>query len=401
MAYTILDLQNDLSGVLHGTTTNQITNFYGLVFRAASNVLSQIDPEETRRTTALSAIYGQAAFDYAAPTDLKGNRFIDLRPLANRMVTDVPQQLRSQDFDVRKTWLTSGSKVEVHNDTGTKTLRIAIPAKLKVTLNSDDGVTENGTWAGTGVATGLADDDYNFVEGSGSIKYSTSGAGNAILTNSTMTDSDLSEMWGEEVIFIWTFQPAAADGTSYRYDWGTDASNYKYNTVTAQWDGTAFQAGWNLLGFLASTATTVGTPTSTAIGYGKLTVAASAAVTVLRLDSIVASGPTYMELEYYSKYLFRDSTGTFKEKPTATTDIINLDTDSYNVLFTEVAKLCAQQQQGKDSGFDYSFFEKEAEKALVAYYRKYPSQAQKATGTYYTVVKSSYANRYGKTVLRP
>ena len=93
MSYTISDVKNSISRKLHGTTANQLSDFYGLLYDAAVKVLDECDFEETRRTQQLlTPVYGQNAFDYACPADLKGNRLIDLRPQAyNRKLSDVPR----------------------------------------------------------------------------------------------------------------------------------------------------------------------------------------------------------------------------------------------------------------------------------------------------------------------
>ena len=400
MSYSILDIKNDLSGILHGTTTNQITNFYGVLFRAASRILQDIDPEETRRTQQLvSPIYGQVSFDYACPSDLKGNRFIDLRPQANRTSFDVPQQLRSQEFDIRKVWPTAGSMVEVRNNNHVKTLRIAIPSKGNILLNDCDTPTSNGSWSASGGASTPVSDDLYFVEGAGSLKYSLTTNGS--LVNSTMTAVDLTDYNDQAVIFAWVFLQSGSLPTSETLKWGSSAAAYWSKAVTAQWDGTAFVQGWNLIGFDWSSATEVGVPDITKINYLELSTVQPLAATPVRLDAITCSLGSIYEFEYYSKFLFRDLIGTFKEKPTADSDLLNLDTDSYMLYLNAVASECAQQQQGKDTGLDLSLFEGKYKDSLMKYYRKYPSQAQKASGTYYKVQRSSYADRYGTVTLRP
>ena len=400
MSYSILDVKNDISGILHGTTANQITNFYGVLFRAASRVIQDIDPEETRRTQQLvSPIYGQTAFDYACPSDLKGNRFIDLRPQANRKSFDVPTQLRSQDFDIRKVWPTAGSMVEVRNNNHVKTLRIAIPSKGNILLNDCDTPTSNGLWTATGLATTPVTDNLYFVEGAGSLKYSLTG--NGALVNSTLNHADLTDYQDQGVLFAWVFLQSASLPTSHTLIWGSDGANYWSKTVAAQWDGTAYQQGWNLLGFDWSSAAKTLTPDVTNIGYLSFTTTTGVASTPVRLDAITCALGSIYEFEYYSKYLFRNLAGTFLEKPTADSDMVNLDTDSYMLFLNAVASEAAQQQQGKDTGFDLPTFEGRYKDSLMKYYRKYPSQAQKATGTYYKVQRSSYANRYGTVTLRP
>ena len=59
MAYNVLTLKADLSGILHGTTLNEITNITGVINRSGHQVLLDIDPQETKRILPFAnPIYG-------------------------------------------------------------------------------------------------------------------------------------------------------------------------------------------------------------------------------------------------------------------------------------------------------------------------------------------------------
>lgn len=387
---------------LHGTSANQLSDFYGLAFDAAVKCQEDCDFEETRRTLPLTTpLYGQAAFDYACPADLKGNRLIDLRPQANRQLSDVPVQIRSQEFDLIKTQVTSGSRLEVRWNRYLKTLRIALPALGNILLNDCATPTSNGTWTGSNGASNLETDNLRFVQGNSSIKYSQDASGTGTLTNTTMTAMDLTDYEDVSVLFMWVYNEANLP-TSYAMRWGSDVTaNYWSNTVTAQWDGSAFQEGWNLIGFDWQTATQTGSPDVTEVDAVQLDIVIVGAATPVNIDNIVVSRGSIYDIEYYSKYLFRNVAGAFKEKPTLDTDLVNLDTDSYGVYTNCVALFAAQQQQGRDSSFDLSYFERMYAQSAASYNMKYPSQAQKAVGSYYVVRRSSYADKYGGMILRP
>lgn len=394
MATTLLDVKNGIARKLHGVTANQITDFYGLAFDAAVKVLQDTDPEETRRLVPLATpLYGQAAYDYACPTDLKGNRIIDLRPQADRKASDAPTQQFSQDFDRFKAQVFQGSRISVSWDTFVKGLRIALPAKSNVLLNQCSSATANGTWAVGGGASDLETDDLYYVNAPSSLKYSVSGS--SYLENSTMTAIDLTNFLNQGVAFVWTYCQGSNLPTAFNLRWGSSDSAYYSDSVTAQWDGTAFVNGWNLLGFEWQGATVTGSPDVENIDYCRFTTTITGAATPVRLNAITFSLGQIYDIEYYSKYLFRDSVGAFKEKPTADTDLINLDTDALGVYNNCIAYLAAQQQQGKDSGFDLPFFKAEYEAAVLDYSRKYPSQTQKVGTPYYSVRSSATAYKYG------
>lgn len=399
MSYSVTDLKNAIARKLHGTTANQLTDFYGLLFDTAVKCLDDCDFEETRRTIQLTTpLYGQASFDASCPSDLKGNRLIDLRPQANRRLNDTPIQLLSQEFDRVKTQITQGSAIEVNWNTYNKTLRIAIPALSNILLNACDSVTENGTWTTGGGASNIETEQIYFVQGSGSLKYSLSGSG--YIENSTMTALDLTNYLSRSVLFAWVYNQSNFP-TALTLSWGSDSSNYWSKSVTAQWDGTEFVTGWNLLGFDWQTATTTGSPDVTEVDYLKFATTITGSASPVYFDSVVASLGSIYEIEYYSKYMFRSASGAFKEKVTADSDLLNLDTDSYGVFTNCLAVLAAQQQQGKDSSFDLAFFQKAYMDSVFSYNRKYPSQTQKAVSSYYPVRRSSYANKFGGVILRP
>jgi hypothetical protein len=399
MSYSIVDLKNSVSRKLHGTTANQLTDFYGLLYDTAVKVQDDCDFSETRRTIQLTTpIYGQAAYDYACPADLKGNRLIDLRPQANRHVSDVISQVKSEDFDLIKTQVLSGGRVEVRWDTYLKTLRIALPALSNVLINSCDSVTANGTWTVGGGASDIETDVIYYTGGYGSLRYSLAGSG--YIENSTMTALDLTNYLDRAVMFCWVYNQSTLP-TALALRWGSDSSNYWSKSVTAQWDGTALTTGWNLLGFDWQTATKTGTPDESAIDFVRFDTTITGSASPVYFDQIVCSLGSIYEIEYYSKYFFRDTAGAFKERPTLDSDLINLDTDSYGVFTNCLMMLVAQQAQGADSAFDMQFFVKQYEESRDSYNRKNPSQAKKTIGTYYNVRKSSYAQKFGKTTLRP
>lgn len=302
------------------------------------------------------------------------------------------------DFDTVKTQVISGGKLEVRWDTYIKTLRIALPALSNVLVNSCDDVTSNGTWTVGAGASGISTDNLYYTGGSGSLKYSLNG--NGYIENSTMAAVDLTEYLDRGVMFCWAYlQSTAPSALGLR--WGSDSSNYWSKSVAAQWDGTAFQQGWNLLGFDWQAASKTGTPTVTAIDYLRFDTTIVGVSTPVYFDNVVCSLGSIYDIEYYSKYLFRSAAGAFKERVTDDTDLLNLDTDSYGVFTNCLAMFAAQQQQGKDSGVDLPFFQNQYKEAMTSYNLRFPSQALKTTGSYYQVKKSSYATKLGGVTLRP
>ncbi len=72
--------------------------------------------------------------------------------------------------------------------------------------------------------------------------------------------------------------------------------------------------------------------------------------------------------------------------PTVTgTTIINLDTDSYNLMVYLTAIFCFQQINDQNSSYDIDFWQKEYDKSLAMYKNNYKSEIIKPKQNYYTV----------------
>lgn len=390
--YNITDVIGDMEAALHGTTINQITNPYGLFDRAARDVLSDCDPNETMRFTEPFPLY-TGVFDYTCPTDLKGNRIFDIRPQVNRKPWDATAQTFSQNFDRIKTRILQGALVNVNWNQYVKSLNIAVNKQPVLVLNSNDSFNGNGTWvAGTNVSD-IATDNLNFATGSGSVSFAMAGSG--YLYNSTMTPINMIDQQTVGSLFMW-FWMQSPSITSVSLRWGSDASNYWSGTATAAVDNTAFQIGWNLVEFPWPSSAT-GAPNVTEVNFLRADFVLTGPMNPVRIDAITSTTGTLFEVGYYSKFLFRDSvTGAFQETVTDNSNLLNLDTDSYQIFFNKCMILASQQKQGVDAIFaDLPYFENEYNKYLALYQAKYPSQTQKSAQPYYAFRKQSYSRYLG------
>ena len=122
MAYTITKAKDDLDGILKGTTTNKVTNIFSVFRRAAFKVLEDVDPQETKRTAPIASAIFDQVYDYTAPSDLKGDRVIDIRPQIGRTPADNFSKSFSAQFDLNK--MREDNLINVAYNSGTKFLRI-------------------------------------------------------------------------------------------------------------------------------------------------------------------------------------------------------------------------------------------------------------------------------------
>lgn len=393
MAYSVTTLLNDLGGVIHGSTINKVPNIYGIINRAARDVLLDVDPKETQRIIQLSQVFN-SVYDYPCPTDLKGDRFIDIRPQAGRKASDVYFQGYETDFDANKAYSFS-NKLYVQFNTGVKTIRIQAPSLTSpITLGDTSSITP---WSVSGGASNLTLDQTNNVAGGGALQFDLSSSSSATIQASTLNSVDLTTKVSTDTLFYWVYLPTGSGITSLTLRWGSDVTaNYYTATSTINQQGTVFVNGWNLISVPWVNATKVGTPVVTTFKAVLLTIAYNGtAQTGVKFCNLTSNTGYIFEGVYYSKFLFRDpSTNAFQETIVDVTDnakVINLDTDSYNLLFNKSAEYVAQSLQGADAEFDVTFFSKKYDAALVKYKAKNPSEAMIKSAPYYTVPRKGYS----------
>ena len=396
MSYSITNLKADLEGVLHGTTNNQITNLDGLINRAARQLLLDIDPQETKRITELANQIFYQVYDYALPTDVKGNKVIDIRPQTTRYPWDIYNQDYNQQFDVLKAW-TFNNQFTINFDTSIKTIRSNSPLLPQGTIvNQISGVTDNGTFIVGGGASSIETNNINFINFGGSVQFNLdAGQPTGYIENSTMTAQDLSDQVGQGTEFIFVYLPTASSVTAVNLRWGSAAGDYYSKSVSVDQAGNAFSDGWNLLAFDWRTAATVGAPDASAINYGRITFTYDTTLqTGLLVNSWASRMGTILEIEYYSKYLFRDAiTGAYQETVTDDSNLVNLDTESFNLMFYQVAFLASQQQQGRNAlQYDGQFFLTKYNEGVQRYKAMYKSELQKPKQMYYAKPNPSYRN---------
>lgn len=393
MSYSILDLKNDLTGMLHGTTINQIQNVNGAINRSARVLLLDVDPQETKRQVQFVAPIFNTVYDYPIAADVKGNKIIDIYPQVDRLPTDIWSQAYNQAFDVTKLGIfTLANMFTINFNSSLKTIRVNAPwLNAPVVLNQIEAIATNGTWAAGGTASNLAVNNTNFVQGAGSLQFdATTGA--AYIENSTMQAINLAAYLNQSSFFVWVYIPTASNLTSVNLRWGSNASNYYEGTVTINQQGTAFVNGWNLCQFQWLSATTTGSPNASAISYARVTLNLTAGATAAKVNGLDSILGTILNYSYYSKYLFRNSaTGAYQETVLDDADLINLDTESYNLLTFQVLYQATQQQQGLDASFyDGTFALQQYQQGVLRYKSLYKSELQKPQSTYYAMPNKGY-----------
>jgi len=376
MSYTVANLKSEVVPMLHTTSASRITNFNGAIYRAARQVLQDVDPLETVRLIPMDAPITQNIYEYMCPADLKGDSVLDIRVTGNRNTADVYHQRYGEDFDRNKTLGQWESPFTIQWKNGVKTIRVNTPyGTAPAEINTLNSLTDNGTWSGT--ATNLVNDTVFFVASTASIRgtlpsYLTA----AYIETSDMTAVDITEYLTIGNLYLYVFLGGASVITSVNIRLGTDSSNYYEYTATNTAEGTVFQNGWNLVRMPMESVVEVGSVTDTNVVYSRITFNyVSAADTTFRVNLMQIGLGISHELLYYSKYLFRDgTTGAFQEMVTSSdgTELINLDTDSYNLLVYQTALQCVQQTIPLNNQEDFAWIGQKYLETLERYKAKHP-----------------------------
>lgn len=401
--YSINDVITDISGAIHGTTANKVPNIYGIINRAARAVLLDIDPKETQRIVQLSQVFNDV-YDYALPTDVKGDRIIDIRPQVGRQVRDIFTQGYSQNFDTQKL-MNTANKINVQWNTGIKTIRIEAPTlSAPVVLCNTSTLTG---WTATTGAQNISLDTTNNVAGAGAITFDlAAGQASGSIQISTLSPVDVTSKVNIDTEFYWVYLPSGSAITSLQLKWGSDyTANYYTYTSTTNAQGNAFVNGWNLISAPWASATKVGTPVVTAFDSVQLTFNYNSLLqTGVKFCNLTSNTGYIFDIVYYSKYLFRNpTTNAFQETILDSTQndrIVNLDTESYNLFFNKCAFFVAQSLQGADAAYDADFYQTEYDKGLLKYKGLNPSEAMLKGSQYYSIPKKGYSRYASRTYFK-
>lgn len=204
MSFQISEVRGELEAMLHGTSLGQVVNINGVLNRAARQLLLDIDPQETKRISSMpSPIYYQI-FDYAIPSDIKGNKVIDLIPLQQKNKRDIIYSTYNQNFDVHK-MSSPTNEMSVISDSGNKYLRVNYNNKsLSVVLDQVTGINNNGLWVAGGTASNLIVNNQTTNSGLPTVSFDAL-TGVATLTNSTLNPQDLTNHFDQGSTFFFIF----------------------------------------------------------------------------------------------------------------------------------------------------------------------------------------------------
>lgn len=350
---------------------------------------AEMDLRSAKRRATLTPDLSEEFFEYNCPADLKGNKIIDIPAQAKDTSNDADFYLTTPE-EFRRHNGTRKGEIAIGDFNGQRVLYINADVNSKrIEVSTLDvlsaGASSN--WLVTGDAESLAADDADFIRGNGSLKFNIGSGGTttAGIYNENVNSLDISDyLGGTSSFMVYARITDPTNISSYSLEFGSSSSAYHKKTVTAQADGTAFVAGWNLLRFDIESLADTGTPDDENITYFKLYMnktAGKVSESDYKFDSLVLTKGEIRYVHYYTKYGWQSSAGAYKENSTDDSDILVADTDEFDMLVDIGASIAASE-----AGLEAGFVDRKAqiaEKSKADYIAQYPSEAQLVTTSYY------------------
>lgn len=382
MSFTIAQLDEHLVGMGHMGSLNKIRNKYAMYERSASKFLLKAKPVEAIRLGTLASTVWDDIYNYALPSDFFA--LIDLIPQDDRALWDKAFRRPSGQFDREKA--VNNHTISIEGSEGTKIIRINWRSRQPKTLHTMNSLTANGTWSAVGTASGLVADEIVKKTGNASIRFDVATTGDGI-QNTTATAVDLTDEDEIAHLFFDVYIKNATDLANFN----SITAIFGNNLTTAYWtgtaqttkaDGTALAVGWNEIKVAWETATETGTVAPATIDSLKFTVNVDAAITDLRIDNVRMAIGRAFDIKYYTKFLFKNSSGTYISQPTSQDDTVLVDNDSLPIFLFELLTDMAHQMEGSDSAFDINYAKEELQELYPAFRSEHPDQRVRTAGNY-------------------
>lgn len=373
--YSITQIKSDLSAVLHGTTLNKVQNIDGLLLRASRQVLTDIDLKETVRKSTFT-LY-KDVYDYTCPTDIKGNKIIDIYPVNNDYNGSIYSQRYNQAFN------RSASSDGVNNDLNYDYNQYARVIKINAKRLPDPIVIDKAVsvTSFTGTVTNIIADTINYKENDASIRFNASTG--QFIQKTFAKPLDITSHFNLSTLFFYVYVSNTV--TSLEFRLGFDLSNYYKWTITTDSLGLALTEGWHTIKLDWANDVIVGSPTASIINSFSIYFTTATPITA-NINNVTSNMGKRYEMSYYSENMFRNNiTGAFESAPSSDSSFINASNEGYNLLLNQVALYAVQQVQGASQSEDASFFVNEYTRVLNKQKQEYKSQIQKPQSYYYKI----------------
>jgi hypothetical protein len=350
MSYTLANLRTTVKNIISGDLSDTV--FLEIANRSVRDLISRVDLRSSIRTTSLVPNMVRLQYEYQCPSDMKGINVIDIKPLKDRSTYLDWKIVTREEFDRNKATSiinTDGEFSSYYSEQNSGFISFSdsdeIRKLLITNIAPDEGVTldtmESITnWDAYGDVD-TVELSRQSVTGDGSVMFdiNSDGGTTAGVSNDNLV-LDIDGYTEDGQIFTWIYISDTSDITNFIIKIGTDSSNYYSVTATTNNEGSTWQSGWNLLRFNLSSKTTTGTVTATSITYMALYMTKDAGKTDetgYKFSKVMITKGDYYDVIYYSKYLWKNSSGTRLENATDDTDVLIADTDEIRLIETRTA----------------------------------------------------------------
>jgi len=320
-------------------------------------VLTEADLRSTRREATIDSGIFASRFAYPAPTDLKAQKVVNIRPQSAGCDTYYGFNLISfEQFNARYGFVGRYNNQFFENPAfsnqrelftvafdrvnGVNRMLMAVPQTGTTTVlaslnNVNDGVT---SWIPFGGATNLVTDTGNSLCSQASIKYDIDGtpvttAGIQSLTVPTFSISGF--LASPDAVLLSAYFSNVEDITNIKIRLGVDVANYYELTATTTSFNTPLEVGWNFIRFDVASMVTVGTPDPDALTHiaAFMTKAATKVnQTTFRFDQMVIATGDLFTIRYYSTHGWQSVDGVWKENSDEDDDSLVCDMDEFNLF---------------------------------------------------------------------
>ena len=383
MIYTQSDLKTRINAGIQGKI-DMLVSPQDTMNEAAREVLTEVSLRSTRRKSTLTPNLFNEVYEYTCPTDLMGNKIIDIPAQAQRAdgeFTFVP----SEQF--RRAPRVGDISIDDFNGTRILLINSATSDDSSSIVSLEEVDTGPADWTALGDATNIEANSDDYVRGNASIEFDI-GSG-ATTTAGIYVDGasavDLSEYISHSAsVFVYARITSTTNITNFKLRLGQSASAYNEFTATTTNDGTAFAAGWNLIRFDLTSPTATGSPNTTSIDYVALYMTKTAGKineAGYMFNGLIAKKGKYANIKYYSKYPWQSSTGTYKENSTDASDFLNADTDEFDLIVKKGRVIAAGETDLSEGQIDR--LKKEYANAVAAYKLTSPAEDKAMVSTYY------------------
>lgn len=312
MATTLNDIINRLNDRRRDTTANSI-DMTGNGFRAINDTLDIWQTLHDWEFTVGKQVinFNKGITEYILNTDYKApiNIYFLKKPQLNNQDFEMVSQ---SGFPLRTIF---PNRFAIKTVGQSHTIRLETSGNM-AQIHTMGNTTGTGTVVGDGTITSVAQDNYEAYWLASSISFNFNGTSGSI-TCSGMPAMNLQAFLNRSNLYHNIYLPTVTNLSSVTLKWGSNASNYYTATVTGDFLGTSLAslqaAIWQTLKYSWSSATTVGSPDSTAITYWQVTItySQSTSFTGGRIEDLFVSENVPLVFEYYSLNMVQASgTGT-------------------------------------------------------------------------------------------